>query len=359
MQVTASLKAEYARFLLEPATKLEHTLRVTRAEQIRNLLAHPEQIDLETFTREIWRFGPKITFNSVETNLSDFWPAIHTPQWLDSIRAAIENGSLVLHGNYMWDQPTSIFDPTLADVVQKTANLHRALDVLNNPHLTPTQKVHSVMAIRGFAISNATALVCICHPCEYAVCNKRAVYAVDTLLGTDIPQPRHMPPWVADKFQEVIQQLRAQLSARDFLELDCFLDRIYCESEFMPIREDEISDADMDIEGVIEGRQVLRTHLSHERNSVLIRRAKDRFRERNGRLHCEVCGFDFAQVYGVLGEDYIEAHHVVPVSELQAQSPTHLDDLKMVCPNCHRMLHRSKTLLTVEELRSIVRHSRG
>ena len=33
---------------------------------------------------------------------------------------------------------------------------------------------------------------------------------------------------------------------------------------------------------------------------------------------CQICNFDFEKKYGVLGKDYIEVHHIVPVSKLGA-----------------------------------------
>jgi hypothetical protein len=104
-----------------------------------------------------------------------------------------------------------------------------------------------------------------------------------------------------------------------------------------------------------EGSVVQRTHLARERNRALVARAKQRFKElHGGRVFCQVCGFDFAACYGPLGADYIEAHHTVPVSELQPDSVTRVEDLAIVCANCHRMLHRKRPWLTMDELRSLL-----
>ncbi|EOW9267990.1 HNH endonuclease [Vibrio cholerae] len=39
----------------------------------------------------------------------------------------------------------------------------------------------------------------------------------------------------------------------------------------------------------------------------------------------------------------MEAHHIIPLSELCSVdgSKTRLEDLAIVCSNCHRMLHRA------------------
>jgi len=88
----------------------------------------------------------------------------------------------------------------------------------------------------------------------------------------------------------------------------------------------------------VEGEQVRVTHVARERDPRLIKRAKRKFKKAHDRLYCVACGFDFQARYGSLGEDFIEAHHVIPLSEGPRRvSP---DDLMMLCANCHRMVHR-------------------
>jgi hypothetical protein len=103
-----------------------------------------------------------------------------------------------------------------------------------------------------------------------------------------------------------------------------------------------------------EGRIVERLHRSKERNQRLVACAKDRFLRRHGRLFCEACGFDFLRAYGTVGEGFIEAHHTVPVSSLREGTVTRIEDLAMVCANCHRMLHRRRPWLSMEDLRQLV-----
>jgi predicted HNH restriction endonuclease len=72
---------------------------------------------------------------------------------------------------------------------------------------------------------------------------------------------------------------------------------------------------------------------------------------------CKVCGFDFEKVYGERGKNFIEAHHLIPVSSLGKE--TSVDpkrDMTVLCSNCHRMIHRRKDdVLTPEELKSLLR----
>ena len=51
---------------------------------------------------------------------------------------------------------------------------------------------------------------------------------------------------------------------------------------------------------------------------------------------------------------FIEAHHTIPVSDLQKGSKSSVDDLAMLCANCHRMIHRGEKTLTIEELSLLI-----
>ncbi|HBC3475266.1 hypothetical protein GOP97_11155 [Vibrio cholerae] len=62
-----------------------------------------------------------------------------------------------------------------------------------------------------------------------------------------------------------------------------------------------------------------------------------------GVYHVKYAVLTFRECYGSHGDSYIEAHHIIPLSELCSVdgSKTRLEDLAMVCSNCHRMLHRA------------------
>jgi len=48
------------------------------------------------------------------------------------------------------------------------------------------------------------------------------------------------------------------------------------------------------------------------------------------------------KVYGELGRGFIEAHHTIAVSELYRGAKTKAKDIALLCPNCHRMVHRRR-----------------
>jgi len=103
---------------------------------------------------------------------------------------------------------------------------------------------------------------------------------------------------------------------------------------------------------VSEGKQRLITHLARERNRDIVNQKKSNAIH-GKKLHCEVCGFSFIARFDV---EFIECHHIEPISESDERETT-LDDLALVCPNCHRMLHRKieGKFLTIKELQDKVK----
>lgn len=105
-------------------------------------------------------------------------------------------------------------------------------------------------------------------------------------------------------------------------------------------------------------QSLLRAEETHERSACAVREGKQRVmtltkRERNRELRtdlltarghtCEACGFDFAERYGEFAKHCVEVHHLKPISRSGRHGAmTSLDDLKVVCPNCHRALHQHR-----------------
>ena len=108
-------------------------------------------------------------------------------------------------------------------------------------------------------------------------------------------------------------------------------------------------------EGVTEGRILLQLHRLRERNAMLVRKKKASILKQAGKLACEVCGFIYKEFYGTLGDGFIECHHTGPLSKSMPGQQTKLDDLALVCANCHRMLHQEGKVRTIQELQQIIR----
>ena len=108
----------------------------------------------------------------------------------------------------------------------------------------------------------------------------------------------------------------------------------------------------VDQTGLPEGKQIKIIANKYERrgyNRVLCIREYD--------YKCWVCDMSFPDIYPGLGSDYIQVHHVVPVSQLGPNYVINpIEDLVPLCSNCHSMIHwpNQKTFRTPAELRNIL-----
>ena len=99
-----------------------------------------------------------------------------------------------------------------------------------------------------------------------------------------------------------------------------------------------------------EGATTTVTVTLYERSAIARRKCVEHYG-----CSCCVCGFSFESAYGELGRDYIHVHHVIPLAEVAKEyevDPVH--DLRPICPNCHAMLHRKSSALSVDELRTLI-----
>jgi len=106
-----------------------------------------------------------------------------------------------------------------------------------------------------------------------------------------------------------------------------------------------------------EGKRKERETYFFARNPKLVREAK--------KLHkfkCQACGFEFKDKYGEFGKDYIECHHENVLSERSEKDwstdvKTTVDDVKVLCSNCHRMVHHKRPALKFDELLELLKNT--
>jgi 5-methylcytosine-specific restriction enzyme A len=103
-----------------------------------------------------------------------------------------------------------------------------------------------------------------------------------------------------------------------------------------------------------EGRILTRLHKTRERSRKLVEKKKAAALKSHGCLKCEACGFDFKVTYGLRGATFIEVHHTKPVHTLVAGDKTRLEDLSLLCSNCHRIVHVQRPWLTIEKLKHLL-----
>jgi 5-methylcytosine-specific restriction enzyme A len=95
--------------------------------------------------------------------------------------------------------------------------------------------------------------------------------------------------------------------------------------------------------------------IKHRKREARLRSAKiKRFAQTHaGRVFCEVknCKIDFNEKYGPIGQGFAHVHHLTPLKEAPDEGrQTNLDDLAVVCPNCHAMIHRGGDNRTLDEI---------
>ncbi|WP_405250478.1 HNH endonuclease [Dokdonia sp. Asnod3-C12] len=115
--------------------------------------------------------------------------------------------------------------------------------------------------------------------------------------------------------------------------------------------DNNLIDDDLGDSGSEEGKWLYAMHRIRERDKGLVQRKKASVENPT----CECCNFDFASTYPNLGGGFIECHHRIPIN--QGERITRLEDLALVCANCHRMLHRKNNkneFYSVEELKQII-----
>lgn len=101
-----------------------------------------------------------------------------------------------------------------------------------------------------------------------------------------------------------------------------------------------------------EGFRKLKLHKAIERDKGFIEQIKIDYYISNPEMPCQICGFSFTKRYGELGVGYIEAHHKIPLSDLDEAQKTKKQDIIFVCANCHRMLHRKNPVILECDLKS-------
>ena len=103
-----------------------------------------------------------------------------------------------------------------------------------------------------------------------------------------------------------------------------------------------------------EGKISHRLHRMRERDSSLRKEFLAHFLRARGRLRCELCGLDPEKKYQKVGENLLEVHHTIPLHKLPEDVITKLTDLILVCPSCHRALHKGDAEKNLISLKNIL-----
>lgn len=95
-----------------------------------------------------------------------------------------------------------------------------------------------------------------------------------------------------------------------------------------------------------------RQHRQIERNPSHSRKVKKLLGSK-----CFACGTDPSSTYGELAKGMVDAHHLRPLSALKDGEVVRFDpykDFAVLCPNCHRAIHRMEDVSDLEGLRLLL-----
>jgi 5-methylcytosine-specific restriction protein A len=113
-------------------------------------------------------------------------------------------------------------------------------------------------------------------------------------------------------------------------------------------------DDEVGVEAVhAEGRIVYRMHRQRERSAKLRKQKFAKVAAAGGKLRCEACDVELAAVYGAVGDDVYECHHLVPL-HAAGERVSRIADVALLCPTCHRVAHRIVPWPDLEQLRAAV-----
>lgn len=98
--------------------------------------------------------------------------------------------------------------------------------------------------------------------------------------------------------------------------------------------------ANFNYEEYVEGQRTKREASFFARNPRLVNDAKVHYG-----YQCQACLFRYSDRYGDIGKEFIEVHHLNPLSERSKAAEdrrlTSLKQVSVLCANCHRMIHRA------------------
>lgn len=102
-----------------------------------------------------------------------------------------------------------------------------------------------------------------------------------------------------------------------------------------------------------EGRHVTKEATVIKRNQSARKKCIEHFG-----CKCAACGIKMSDIYGEIGENFIEVHHLNPIHLFDDQHVVdYKEDLIPLCPNCHAMIHKLEDPGDITTLRYFIEHS--
>lgn len=111
---------------------------------------------------------------------------------------------------------------------------------------------------------------------------------------------------------------------------------------------------DDDTTAVQEGRIQKRVHFSRERKPQRDKKLRAFIKEHK-KVFCEACGTEGERYDLSKPERVFEVHHNIPLSKAAGIIETKLDDLSVLCANCHRAIHAHDPVPSVDDFKKTLK----
>lgn len=99
-------------------------------------------------------------------------------------------------------------------------------------------------------------------------------------------------------------------------------------------------------------------HRNLDTNPITRRLKINAVRNEGQDLKCTVCNLDFISFYGQIGVDALEIHYAEAIEEPVEQQSIQIGKYAIVCSNCHEILDKHYELITVLNLRKMIRNKK-
>ena len=188
----------------------------------------------------------------------------------------------------------------------------------------------------------------------YAISNRYQVEALRELIVTPLAEQL--------RFVDEPTEIETPLTIYRFRGLRALtafsarlLDEVWYRQVALPETSADYLELTEDDRAYSEGKVIIRTLQERQRSRALVQEAKQRGKKRNDLLVCEVCEFSFLATYGM---EYIEAHHAEQIASFTRERQSTVEDLHLLCANCHRMVHTQTPPLSIAQLQAILTDQR-
>lgn len=169
-----------------------------------------------------------------------------------------------------------------------------------------------------------------------------------------------MSEHIKSKCENLLSKIPSELQTRKSISItNCIKRSIMEDEELIEKINTDVFNIDKVLENInVKEEKRIANHLSYE--GRLSYSDKRKLKKLLGDTCC-ACGIKMSDIYGDIGKGYIELHHKIPYSEM-AENDTRIltqSDFCVLCPNCHKMVHKLDDPDDIELLSSIVKSNKN